>query len=241
MELRKQDLQHVVSRLPRDTVKLIKERGLFLGGGFVRATIAGEKPADIDLFGATKDQLEAAARALADDRKGARLHASKNAFTVLSGSRMPVQMIFRWLYTAPEDLMKSFDFTVAQAIIWFAKNSEGDGGRWLSCCHDDFYPDLAARRLVYCSPVRNEDAGGSILRVRKFLARGYNIQAPALAAVIARLVSKVELNDPATLKDEPYITKIITGLLREVDPLVAVDGIDLVDEHELAEQEVNQP
>ena len=65
MELRKQDLQHVVSRLPKDVTKLIKERALFLGGGFVRATIAGEKPADIDLFGATKDQLEAAARALA--------------------------------------------------------------------------------------------------------------------------------------------------------------------------------
>jgi len=233
MELRTQDLQHVVSRLPKDVTKLIKERSLFLGGGFVRATIAGEKPADIDLFGATKDQLEASARALADSRHGARVHSSKNAFTVLSGSRMPVQMISRWLYTAPTDLMDSFDFTVAQAIIWYSKNEEGEGGQWLSCCHNDFYPDLAARRLVYCSPIRNEDAGGSILRVRKFLTRGYNIQAPALAAVIARLVSKIDIGDPTTLRDEPYMTKIVCGLLREVDPLVAVDGIDLIDEHEL--------
>jgi hypothetical protein len=230
MELRKQDLQHVVARLPKDVIALIKERNLFLGGGFVRATIAGEKPADIDLFGSTKDQLEASARALSDQRHGARMHSSKNALTVLSGSRMPVQMIFRWLYSLPEDLMKSFDFTVAQAIIWYAKNENGDGGLWHSCCHDDFYPDLAARRLVYCSPFRNEDAGGSILRVRKFLARGYNIQAPALAAVIARLCSAVEWG---SIGDEENAAFVLCGLLREVDPMVAVDGIDFVDEHEV--------
>lgn len=221
------DLHFVVSRLPLDVKKLICERGLILGGGFVRATIAGEKPSDIDLFGASKDQLEAAGRALSDSRKGSRFHASKNAFTVLSGSRMPVQLIHRWLFADPRSCMESFDFTIAQAVVWF------ESERWKSSCAPSFYSDLAARRLWYTSPKRNEDAGGSLLRVRKFLARGYNIQAPSLAAVVARLCMGVDWNRVST---ENQATKVLCGLLREVDPLIAIDGVDLVDEHELAQE-----
>ena len=51
------DLHFVMSRLPHDVRSMVKENGLFLAGGFIRATIAGEKPSDIDLFGATKDLL----------------------------------------------------------------------------------------------------------------------------------------------------------------------------------------
>lgn len=219
------DLQLIVSRLPRDVAKILKERGIILGGGFLRATIAGEKPADIDLFGKTKEQLEAAALVLEKERFGSKLHRSKNAFTVLSGTRMPVQFIHRWLFETPDACMDSFDFTVAQAVIWF------QDGAWHSCCHDRFYIDLAARRLTYCAPVRNEDAGGSLLRVRKFLSRGYNIQAPALAAVLARLCMGVA--EFRNVSDEARTTQVLCGLLREVDPLVAIDGIDLVDEHEV--------
>jgi len=226
-ELRKDDLRLIVTRLPKDIRKLIMERGLLLGGGFIRATIAGEKPSDVDLFGATKDQLEAASRKLNADRPGSRFHSSKNAFTVLTGSRMPVQFIHRWLFTSAVECTDSFDFTVAQAVVW----SEND--EWKSTCHSDFYADLAARRLTYCSPKRNEDAGGSLLRVRKFLSRGYNIQAPSFAAVIARLCSAVEW---AKIQDEEQSAKVLCGLLREVDPLIAVDGLDLVDEHEVLEE-----
>ncbi|HBA72305.1 MAG TPA: hypothetical protein DCZ63_09000 [Geobacter sp.] len=222
-ELTVQDLSLVVSRLPKDVVKMIKERGLILGGGFIRATIAGEKPSDIDLFGKSKEQLEAAARALADDRFRAKFHETKNAFSVFSGVRMPVQFIFRWLFDTPDACMSSFDFTVAQAAVWF------EDEHWHSVCHAQFYSDLAARRLTYTSPIRNEDAGGSLLRVRKFLARGYNIQAQSLAAVTARLFMAVEWGKIQTEEDASLI---LCGLLREVDPLTVVDGIDIVDEHE---------
>lgn len=224
-QLTKQDLQFIVSRLPRDVVSIMKERAIILGGGFIRATIAGEKPSDIDLFGATKDQLAAAALVLEKNRFGSRLHRSKNAFTLLSGSRMPVQFIHRWLFQTPADCMESFDFTIAQAVIWFTD------GVWESCCHDRFYMDLAARRLTYSAPARNEDAGGSLLRVRKFLSRGYNIQAPALAGVLARLCMGVA--EFKNAMDEKRTAAILCGLLREVDPLVAIDGVDLVDEHEI--------
>ena len=100
-----------------------------------------------------------------------------------------------------------------------------------------FYPDLAAHRLVYTFPKREEAVGGSILRVRKFLQRGYNIQAWSLAGVISRLLIAVEKDSILAKNGEQGLTKVITGLLREVDPLVVVDGVEAVDEHEIRELE----
>jgi len=143
---------------------------------------------------------------------------------------MPVQFITRWLYTDPIQLLGEFDFTVAQAVVWHRD------GKWHSLVGDDFYADLAARRLVYTSPHRAEDAGGSILRVRKFLTAGYTIQAGSLAGVIARLCQGVDQIRNLGI-DEDYLKRLLTALLREVDPLTVVDGIDLVDEHEVITQE----
>ena len=81
---------------------------------------------------------------------------------------------------------------------------------------------MAAKRLVYLSPVRSEDAGGSILRVLKFYKRGYNIPLDSLAAVIGRLNSGVDHR--ATHGDPAQYEKVILGLLREVDPNTPMEG-----------------
>ena len=225
-ELTQQDLKLCVSRIPKDIRELMNKYPLFVAGGFIRSTISGEKVNDVDLFGGDKQTLEFAANLLRFTRNG-RLHTTDNAFTVLTSSRMPAQFISRWLYSNAEDLCNDFDFTVCQAVIgWSA-----DRG-WYSVCSENFYADLAAKRLVYTFPQREEAAGGSIMRVRKFLKRGYNIQAWSFAGVIARLVWKV---GPSALADssEQGLAKVLTGLLREVDPLIVVDGLDMVDEHEL--------
>ena len=96
------------------------------------------------------------------------------------------------------------------------------GGVWRSLVADTFYEDLAAKRLVYCSPQRNEDAGGSLLRVIRFVARGYVVPPSSLAAVVARLITGVEadrldLNDPG-LPLEARWAKNLLELLHEVDP-----------------------
>lgn len=224
VQLTKVDLRWIVSRLPQDVIRLLKEEGLFLGGGFIRSTIAGERPEDIDLFGTDSNKVERLARALSDSREG-RFHKSDNAITILTGTRMPVQFITRWAFDSPANLMKSFDFTICQAVVWWA----ADLNCWMSSTHFDFYSDLAARRLVYTSPQREEDAGGSLLRVRKFLKRGYNIQAESLAFVVARLVKGVR--NLESDMEEKELGCFLIGLLREVDPMTVIDGIEMVDEH----------
>ena len=248
MELTKADLHFVVSRIPRDITKLLKQNPskLFVAGGFIRATIAGEKVSDIDMFGESKKTLLAIAKDLTLVRKG-RFFETENAITVLAHPRHPVQFITRWLFTDPQKLVESFDFTICQAIIWaeetvITHDATVDEEKptikivYKSLISEGFYPDLAARRLVYTSPTRKEAAGGSMMRVIKFVKRGYSIQAPSLAGVIARLANKLDFK---RVPEEKWIKVVLTGLLREVDPMIIIDGVDFLDEHEIMKEEGN--
>lgn len=210
------DVQWCIRRLPKKVAQLLIDRGpqIFLAGGFIRSVIANEEVSDIDLFAPSADAAEAAILALKVAGYGypdADVIKTENAFTL--PARMPVQIIHRWVYDSPQACVRSFDFTVAAAAIWHADNL------WHSMAHESFYADLAAKRLVYLAPVRNEDAGGSILRVLKFYQKGYRIPIPSLGAVIARLVMGVkDKNDVFGREDQ--MAKVLTGLLREVDPNV---------------------
>ena len=169
MHMKHTDLNFVCSRIPKDLRNLMMKDYpmLMIGGGFIRATIAGEKPSDIDIFGPNKEVLKAAAMALALKR-GARLHESDNAFTILAPPRIPAQFIYRWVFDHPAALIGTFDFTICQAALYIKEcpleNSESTVRKWDSVISEDFYRDLAARRLVYAHPLRNEDAGGSLMR-----------------------------------------------------------------------------
>lgn len=232
-ELTQNDLRYVTQRLPRDIRDLLTEHHgkLFLGGGFIRATIAGETPSDIDLFGHDAEVLDSVAKILADRRPGSKMHKSKNAITLLTSDRLPVQFITRWTFQSARELVASFDFTVCQAAIW--RGGSQSNSPWRSSVGEGFYVDLAGRRLVYTSPVRVEEAGGSLLRVIKYVKRGYSIQVSSLGAVVARLTNSLHPDRMAW--NEAEIALVFGGLLREVDPLLVVDGLDVVDDHEPAE------
>lgn len=220
--LQPDDMHRIITSMPKDLVKLVKDHGLFLAGGAIRSIIASEAISDWDFFGPSKDVLELHARRIADERKAARLIATENAFTVLAPPRVPAQFITRWLYDDAEALCHSFDFSIACAVIYFRD------GQWLSVCDPLFYSDLAAKRLRYLSPVRNEDAGGSMMRAQKFMHRGYHISPESLGRVMARLTWKMRESGMTT--DEAGQAKVITGLLREVDPLTVIDGLEMREE-----------
>lgn len=224
-----EDLHHVLTRIPHDVQELLKKTsGLIMGGGFIRSIIAGEQVNDIDLFGPTKALLEVTAKDFALKRE-ARFYPTDNAFTVLTPGRIPVQFIHRWIYARPEDVLADFDFTIAQAVIFWIGMPEA--GTWHSLISPHYYADLASHRLRYLAPARAEDAGGSILRMRKFLQRGYHIEAPSLAKVVARFAMGVRQVAESGM-EESRLSTVMTGLLREVDPLTVVDGLELVDPSE---------
>lgn len=210
MYLNSYDLDLCVRRLPQRLKKLMEKHGdkIILAGGYIRAVILNEKIADIDLFAGDKETSKKLAMDLMNSKKD--LYETDNAITV-KNLCFPVQFIHRWVYSKPIDVTHSFDFTICQAAIWFVKEE----GKWTSQCCDTFYQDLSAKRLVYLSPIRNEDVGGSLLRVLKYYQRGYRIPLKSYANVLARLVSSIEIHTDYTEED---IAKIIQGLLYEVDP-----------------------
>lgn len=230
-KLNPQDLQLIVMSLPKDVKKLLENNParIFLAGGSIRSRVAGEPVSDYDLWGQDKPSLGNFAELFAAKR-GVRVMATENAYTILSEGRTPVQFITRWVFQRPEECAESFDFTIASAAVWF------EHGLWQSYCHESFYQDLASKRLVYMMPARNEDAGGSLMRVQKFIRRGYSISPGNLAAVIARLTMRISCNSFSAC-DEEMRGRIILGLLREVDPLIVVDGCELLAEQAM----VNDP
>jgi len=210
--LLQEDLVWCLRRLPKSVFNLMKEEkdSVMLAGGFIRCCVTNEKMTDVDLFVKQKESAELYSRRLTE--KGGYFIKTDNAYTVIN-KKPTIQFIHRWTYDNPADIIPAFDFTIARAVIWY------DGTNWQSLCDDRYYQDLAAKRLVYCSPIRIEEAGGSMLRVLKFYQRGYRIPLDSLAAVIARLNFGIRLESFATV-DEKQMTKVLTGLLREVDPNV---------------------
>lgn len=219
-ELLKKDLHWILLRTPKPVITALQSypAKLFMAGGFIRACVANETVADIDLFVPDKDLADLVGYKL----EGASRYASKNAVTIrLKDERTPpIQIIHRWTYDKPEELIESFDFTVAKSVVWF------DGESWQSLIHDHFYADLAAKRLTYTKPLRNEDAGGSMLRVLKFYQKGYRIPLDSLAEVIARLCMGVHQDQLEAMVREGRGDKelalgmVLRGLLFEVDPLL---------------------
>lgn len=212
------DVSWVVRRLPKPVKELLESRSdIFLAGGFIRSCIAGEEVKDIDLFAPDKETAKIVADSLA---AGGDVYTTDNAHTVVV-HRVSVQVIHRWTFTSPRDCMMSFDFTIAQAAIWFSNG-------WMSACHKDYYADLAAKRLVYTSPSRIENVGGSMLRVIKFVRRGYIIPLDSLGAVVARLTSGVDYSkirqyeNSEDYSEEIRVAEVLTGLLVEVDPSIAI-------------------
>ena len=225
-ELNSMDLDNCVRRLPKQLRTLLREQGnrLFVAGGFIRAVIAGEQVSDIDVMSANKKCADASTDLLAEAMGKPSVHESDNAYT-LRVRPVPIQFIHRWTFATPEDGIASFDFTIAKAAIWYERKPGvyPDMGDWHSICADTYYDDLAAKRLVYTSPVRIEEAGGSLLRVLKFYQRGYRIPLSSLSAVIARLVKSLEFDVPVHELPECRTSEIIAALLRDVDPRTPID------------------
>lgn len=226
IELQWHDLQWLLRRIPPQVAAEVRKRPgqVLIAGGCIRACVASEPINDFDLFVPTMEIAKDLANELVKDKDRAKdddgllpgIHKSDNAFTI-KAYKPPVQIIHRWMFQSPEECINSFDFTVAKAVVWH------DGDEWKSMISERFYADLAAKRLIYTSPLRIEEVGGSLLRVLKFYQRGYRIPLDSLGAVIARLCSAIDHDK--IRGSESQMAKVLTGLLVEVDPNIDPDHI----------------
>ncbi len=237
MILNPEDLNWCARRLPRRVKEVMKEAQTFLpvvAGGFIRACVANEKVNDVDMFvtGGGEKSCEELAMSLARIPGYGIPHKPKKTDNTwhLKIGEMPVQVIHRWTFDNPQAVIDSLDFTICQAVIWFQDKE------WRGICNDSFYMDLAAKRLNYTAPIRDEDAGGSMLRVLKYYQRGYRIPLDSMGRVLARMISGISEENwkkrefmqglsEKRFEWEKQVGLVLTGLLREVDPLIDADHV----------------
>lgn len=210
-DLYSMDLNFCVKRLPKKLRKLMIEKGdtVIVAGGYIRSVLIGDKVNDIDVFAGDKNRSRNLAIQLEPDIKP---YVTENAVTVRC-LPIAIQFIHRWKYHKPEEILASFDFTICQTAIWYNRLTK----KWIGICGDRFYMDLACKRLHYLSPIRDEAPGGSMLRILKYYQRGYRIPLDSLGAVISRVCGGFDFHK-SDFKSEQTRTKVITGLLFEVDP-----------------------
>jgi hypothetical protein len=211
MSLHSYDLQRIVNLLPRKLVYAMKNETMpkiYIGGGFIRSAITGDKINDIDLFTTSRSAADTLIHHLCEDYEAV---TTENATTIKAP--IPLQIIHRWTFESMEQVANSFDFTICCAAVTYNRTTKA----YISYSHPDYYPDLAARRLTYTRPIRNEDAGGSLIRVLKYYQKGYRTNMSSLAAVVARLIKDIDFTKVDATNEE-QVSTILHGLLREVDP-----------------------
>jgi hypothetical protein len=199
------DLNWIVSRLPLKLKQALEEEknqnNFIIGGGFIRSIIAKEPINDIDIFAKTKEDAKRLAESL-----GTNIHKTDNAYSLFVDGRM-VQIIDRWTFDNPHEMMNHFDFTIAQCAIWY--NSP-----WFGCVGDTFYKDLASKRLVYTNP-NDAEPGGSLLRLLKFRGRDYHATLETVADIVGLLtetksvdiIRKLREVDPSTVNTSEDVEK----------------------------------
>lgn len=160
---------------------------LFLAGGAIRAILNSEPINDVDLFAQHPLIAEAAAQYFVGGKATEKLHVTDNAFTIKDVSPH-VQIVRRDYYDTPQAVLDSFDFVVCKAAIWH------DGTTWQSRVDPGFFNDLEQQKLTYCSP-EGQDPRDSLLRVLKFSARGYSVDARSLAKIVTQTVKKAEYKE----------------------------------------------
>lgn len=176
-----------VAKLPEYINDRMREWGphLILAGGFIRDTLLGVTPKDVDLF--TQENLAATLSSNYSGREQSR--GAYNVPEVAGNSRFApttsfYQFIYRFQFSGPEDLLDQFDYSITRAAIWYDHQDKA----WQGTCWDTWYRDIASKRLVFLDRRMEPEA---ILRLLKFTARGYSIDTASLGRVLTSMVGSV--------------------------------------------------
>lgn len=182
-------VQSVLQTIPEQILEKLIEIEAYIAGGYIRDTIIGWTPSDLDVYAKEghEHDLTAAAEWLAG-WASTLPETSPRIITVPTGDAWPdipkVQFITGWP-GSPTKTIGRFDFTCCAVAIYH------DGSRWRGIAEDTFQEDSAALRLVYRRPIRLESLpAASLWRVLRFVRRGWTIDGDSLGGVVARLVSE---------------------------------------------------
>jgi len=218
MELKKSDVKRIVGRLP-ECLKLLMASPPFIGkvsiaGGFIRSILANQDINDIDVFVSDLEVADKVCNFVMNNFAmnylgNLRASYSENACTLFHAG-IPIQIITKWLYKTPQEVIDDFDFTICQAAIYYHEN---DG--FIGICDNDFYPSLYGKELIFTSPVGEHHPMGSLFRYLKFAKLGYYIESDSFFSLIAKAIKSLDIKG-ADLSDEYKVAEALESAFSEI-------------------------
>lgn len=160
--------------------------GAILGGGFLRAHFAGEKPADFDIFFQNQQNFQNSSKKL-EANSWKQIANTNNALTYTQGKKT-VQLISA-AFGTPQQILDFFDFTICKAVLFRQDN------KFLVETAPTYFQDLARRRLVYTG---SSAPLASLWRTYKFIRRGYELCGVSFKQIVADC-QKLNLDNEAPL------------------------------------------
>lgn len=190
IDLEEDDVRRVVVALPKNVREVLRKNPgqAVIAGGFIRAIVAQEVPADIDLF--MKDRNKAYSLC---NEEGIKLVEGDKCWHG-KGDLLPLQAVWRYEFKEAYQILQQFDYTVCKAAIYFDNGDKNNKPGYLGICHKRFYSDIARKYLVYDSD-RGEEYLNTIPRLLKYTARGYIIEPKSLAKVITKTCLSLDLTN----------------------------------------------
>ena len=163
---------------------------LILAGGFLRTTSCGERPySDHDLFLCEKGKgLSGHVVSFLSQQQILGLetewHVTPRAVAARINGAV-VQLVLGWHPKDAMDLIRQFDLTTSKAAMWYA---ESNAYSVRGICSQSFLRDISQRAIVY---EVGADPVSSIIRITKFLRKGFTISSRSLVDFIAACCEQV--------------------------------------------------
>ena len=234
--LGQQHVKRAVASWPVELRKWIvwqKPGSVFVAGGAVLSSVLREKARDIDVFGDTGlifgTSFYTTALGLSGDQVAKYIGVGSDPLRddTPNGATFkhldpPVQLIYAWSFDSPLECLDSFDLSLSRAAVWCDYSAAGSKPMWEGICDRQYFEHIAARMCVFRYPTRgwstsNVDAGAGLLRLFKFVARGWTVPVDSIAEVVARMTSP----NPSAGPSDPDIAvraRGLIGLLHEAYP-----------------------
>jgi len=164
--------------------KDIETTNMILAGGALTSMFSGKEINDLDLYPKNKkavglflDQGNVYIQAVTDKALSCSIKTGRY-------DSKTIQVIYFDYFEHPEDIFKSFDFTINMAAFDFDEEE--------FIFHPDFFKDLASKSLVFNPGTAFPLISG--MRVNKYLSRGYSIS-KAEHRKLLMAVSKLDLSN----------------------------------------------
>lgn len=168
MEIRR-DLEHfpVLKKL---VPYLTPHKGYIAGGAF-KQILLGEKERDLDIFFRSKEDMEEAVDYYVKSDYSL-VYENDNCISFLDEANDVRIELVRTFFGTPEEVISSFDFTIAQFAFATSYNGLGDL-EFRIYHHEDFFEHLLLKRLVIGQNLPHPI--NTFERVLKYEGYGFNL------------------------------------------------------------------